>query len=69
MPGAPEMLADYIGARLGVDLWTKQRLLEELSARKRLALEVQLLGDAIREMTPRVEDARTARWQGFGVKN
>jgi Lon protease-like protein len=69
MPGAPEMLADYIGSRLGVDLWTKQRLLEELSARKRLALEVQLLGDAIREMTPRVEDARTARWQGFAVKN
>ncbi len=69
MPGEPDILADFIGSRLNVDLWTKQRLLEELSARKRLALEVQLLGDSIREMTPRVEDARTARWQGFSVKN
>ena len=69
MPSEPGMLADFIGSRLGVSVWTKQSLLEELSARRRLALEVQLLGDSIRDMTPRVESARTARWQGFAVKN
>ena len=69
MPGEPDLLADFIGSRLGVKPQTKQRLLEELSARTRLALEVQILGEAIREMTPRVEEARIMRWSGFGVMN
>jgi Lon protease-like protein len=69
MPGKPDMLADFIGSRLGVNPQTKQRLLEELSARTRLALEVQILGEAIREMTPRVEEARIMRWHGFAVMN
>ena len=69
MPGEPDMLADFIGSRLGVNPRTKQRLLEELSARTRLALEVQILGEAIREMTPRVDEARILRWHGFGVMN
>jgi len=69
MPGEPDGLADFIGARLGVAPRVKQRLLEELSARTRLALEVQILGEAIREMTPRVEEARIMRWHGFAVMN
>jgi uncharacterized protein len=69
MPGEPDLLADFIGSRLGVDPKTKQRLLEELSTRTRLALEVQILGEAIREMTPRVEEARITRWTGFAVMN
>ncbi len=69
MPGEPDLLADFIGSRLGVKPQTKQRLLEELSARTRLALEVQILGEAIREMTPRVEEARIMRWSGFAVMN
>jgi Lon protease-like protein len=69
MPGDPDLLADFIGSRLGVDPHMKQRLLEELSARTRLALEVQILGEAIREMTPRVEEARIMRWHGFAVMN
>jgi Lon protease-like protein len=69
MPGEPDGLADFIGARLGVAPQVKQRLLEELSARTRLALEVQILGEAIREMTPRVEEARIMRWAGFAVMN
>jgi len=69
MPGEPDGLADFIGARLGVASQVKQRLLEELSARTRLALEVQILGEAIREMTPRVEEARIMRWHGFAVMN
>jgi len=69
MPGEPDLLADFIGSRLSVNPQTKQRLLEELSARTRLALEVQILGEAIREMTPRVEEARIMRWSGFAVMN
>ena len=69
MPGEPDSLADFIGSRLGVDPHMKQRLLEELSARTRLAIEVQILGEAIREMTPRVDEARIMRWHGFGVMN
>ena len=69
MPGEPDLLADFIGSRLGVNPRTKQRLLEELSARTRLALEVQILGEAIREMTPRVDESRIARWHGFAVMN
>jgi Lon protease-like protein len=69
MPGEPDGLADFIGARLGVAPQVKQRLLEELSARTRLALEVQILGEAIREMTPRVDEARVMRWHGFAVMN
>ena len=69
MPGEPDGLADFIGARLGVAPQVKQRLLEELSARTRLALEVQILGEAIREMTPRVGEARIMRWHGFAVMN
>jgi len=69
MPGEPDLLADFIGSRLGVKPQTKQRLLEELSARTRLALEVQILGEAIREMTPRVDEARIMRWSGFAVMN
>jgi uncharacterized protein len=69
MPGEPDLLADFIGSRLGVKPQTKQRLLEELSARTRLALEVQILGEAIREMTPRVDEARIMRWSGFAAMN
>jgi Lon protease-like protein len=69
MPGEPDLLADFIASRLGIDPHMKQRLLEELSARTRLALEVQILGEAIREMTPRVEESRIMRWHGFGVMN
>ena len=69
MPREPDGLADFIAPRLGVNFWTKQRLLEELSAHNRLTQEVELLGDAIREMTPRVEAARAMRWRGSGVMN
>ncbi len=69
MPGEPGPLADFIASRLAVSLWTKQRLLEELSARRRLELEVEIISDAIREMTPRVRAARATRWRRFGVTN
>lgn len=69
MPSEPDRLADYIASRLAVDLWTKQELLEELSAHDRLSKEIGILSDAIQEMTPRVESVRAARWYGFAIMN
>ena len=67
MPSGPGHLADFIGHRLAVDLHAKQRLLEEESPRHRLQTEVDVLGEAIRLLNPRVRAARAARWSGFGV--
>ena len=69
MPSESDRLADYIASRLAIDFWTKQELLEELSAHTRLSKEIDLLSDAIQEMTTRVESVRTARWYGFAVMN
>ncbi len=69
MPRQPAELADFIASRLVVGLWTKQRLLEELSVQTRLETEIDILGDAIRELTPRVQAARLSRWRGFGPMN
>jgi len=69
MPGGAAALADFVGSRLAVSLWTKQRLLEELSVRRRLEAELDTLSDAIREMTPKVNVARAQRWRALGVMN
>ncbi len=69
MPSDPGPLADFIGHRLAVDLHAKQRLLEEESPRFRLRTEVDVLGEGIRLLHPRVRAARAARWSGFAVGN
>ena len=69
MPGGPHELADFVASRLSVSLWTKQRLLEELSVRRRLELEKELLSDAIRDLMPKVDAARVRRWGAMGVVN
>lgn len=69
MPSEPGRLADYIASRLAIDFWTKQGLLEELSAHNRLSKEIDILSDAIQEMTPRVGSVRASRWYGFAVMN
>ena len=69
MPGPPGQLADFVASRMAVDPWTKQRLLEELSVRRRLEMEMETLSDAIREMTPKVDAARARRWRALGVMN
>lgn len=69
MPGGAAELADFVGSRLAVSLWTKQRLLEELSVRRRLDMELETLSDAIREMAPKVDAARAQRWRALGVMN
>ena len=69
MPGVPGELADFVASRMAVDPRTKQRLLEELSVRRRLEMEMETLSDAIREMTPKVDAARARRWRALGVMN
>ena len=69
MPGTPGQLADFVASRMAVDPWTKQRLLEELSVRRRLEMEMETLSDAIRVMTPKVDAARSRRWRALGVMN
>ena len=69
MPSGPSELADFVASRLSVSLWTKQRLLEELSVRRRLEMELDTLSDAIRDLTPKVDAARTHRWRALGPMN
>jgi Lon protease-like protein len=69
MPTDPDRLADYIASRLAIGNDTKQRLLEELSAHNRLAMEIEVLGDLIQAMQPRLEAARATRWSGFSTMN
>ncbi|MCH7998478.1 MAG: LON peptidase substrate-binding domain-containing protein [Chloroflexi bacterium] len=69
MPGPPGQLADFVASRMAVGPWTKQRLLEELSVRRRLEMEMETLSDAIRVMTPKVDAARARRWRALGVMN
>lgn len=69
MPVPPGELADFVASRMAVGPWTKQRLLEELSVRRRLEMEIETLSDAIREMTPRVDAARSRRWRALGIMN
>jgi len=58
-----------VASRLSVGLWAKQRLLEELSVRRRLEMELDTLSDAIRDLTPKVDAARAQRWRALGPMN
>lgn len=69
MPSGPGELADFVASRLSVNLWAKQRLLEELSVRRRLEMELDTLSDAIRDLTPKVDAARAHRWRALGPMN
>jgi Lon protease-like protein len=69
LPGDPNGLADFVGGRLGIDTWTKQRLLEQLSPTLRLQAEIEILSAAISQLTVHVQVARSQRWMGFGVLN
>ena len=69
MPSDPRELSDFVATRLTVGLWAKQRLLEELSVRRRLEIELETLSDAIRDLTPKVNAARANRWRALGPMN
>ena len=69
LPSDPDRLADHIASQLAVDNLVKQSLLEELSAHNRLAREIELMGELIRAMQPRLTAARASRWAGFSSQN
>lgn len=69
MPGDPDRLADFVAARFQTDNAARQRLLEELSVRRRLELEIDTLSDAIRQMTPKVTASRARRWRTLSALN
>jgi hypothetical protein len=69
LPTEANALADFIGGRLGIEPRARQRLLEELSATLRLQAEVNVMRPALQQLQQRVEVARAARWQGFGILN
>jgi len=69
MPADAGTLADFIGARLAVDVVTKQRLLEQLSPELRLRGEIEVLTRAVDLLGTQVQVARAVRWQGLGVLN
>ncbi len=69
LPRRPGTLADYVGARLQIDARTKQRLLEELSVPRRLALERRLLENGVELLAARLEAVRRVKFGGFGVLN
>ena len=69
MPARAGLLADFIGARLAVDPPTKQRLLEELSAGKRLEKEIELLARGVELLKTQLRVARAARWMALAAMN
>ena len=69
MPHRPGALADHVAARLAIDARTKQRLLEELSVPRRLAIEQRLLENGVELLTTRLEGARRQKYGGFGALN
>lgn len=69
LPPRPGAAADHIASRIDTDARTKQRLLEELSVPRRLALEQRLLENGVVLLTSRLESVRRQKLGGFGVLN
>lgn len=68
-PGDPGELSDFIAGRLAIDLKSRQRLLEELSPKRRLEIESEALARLIRTLHKRVQVARAGRWRGLAAIN
>ena len=68
-PKRPGALADHVAGRLAIDARGKQRLLEELSVPRRLAIEQRLLENGVELLTTRLEGARRQKYGGFGALN
>jgi Lon protease-like protein len=69
MPHRPAALANFVGGRLAVDMRTRQRLLEESSVPRRLALEERLLDNALVLLRARLEAARRLRFGSSSALN
>jgi len=68
-PAEPGPLSDFIAGRLAVDLRARQRLLEELSPKRRLEAETEILARLIGQLQQRVVVARASRWQSISALN
>ena len=68
-PTDPEKLSDFIAGRLAVGMKTRQRLLEELSPKRRLEIESEALARLIRTLHRRVQVARAGRWRSLAAVN
>jgi Lon protease-like protein len=68
-PVEPGPLSDFIAGRLAVDLRARQQLLEELSPKRRLEAETELLARLIGQLQQRVVVARASRWQSISALN
>jgi Lon protease-like protein len=68
-PSEPGPLSDFIAGRLAVDLRARQRLLEELSPKRRLEAETEILARLIGQLQQRVVVARASRWQSISALN
>ena len=69
LPRRPGSVADYVASRIEADPRTKQRLLEELSVPRRLALEQRLLENGVVLLGSRLESMRRQRYGGLGIRN
>ncbi len=68
-PSEAGPLSDFIAGRLAVDVQSRQRLLEELSPRRRLESETEILARLISRLQRRVVVARASRWQSISTLN
>jgi len=68
-PNGAAALSDHIAARIGIDAPGRQRLLEEVSTKRRLEVEIELLSDLVLALSPRVKVARAQRWGALGAMN
>lgn len=69
LPSRPGALADHVAARLELENRTKQRLLEELSVLRRLAVEQRLLTGALETLTHQLVGVRRLKYETMGVWN
>jgi len=65
----PGLLADHIAARIDLDTRTRQQLVEEVSAARRLEMVERLLDNAVVLLRARLESVRRVKFRGFGVLN
>jgi Lon protease-like protein len=69
LPSRPGGLADHVASRLEIEPRTKQRLLEELSVLRRLAMEQRLLENAVVLLGSQLEAARRQKFGEMGFLN
>ncbi len=69
LPEDPGEAADFIAARMDIPAMVKQELLEELSAEKRLAREMEIIAEILPDLRARLVLHLRQKTAGFGVLN